>query len=124
MTDRQLSSVDKWENEGGATKPSASSPAGPPARLPRLLHRSTKAAQDTAAGCRARAAADLATAATMDTANGRQKLEHSATTWTARGDLLARLEAGRSTRASRARPEDDPARARHRAVAGALGPAL
>lgn len=98
MTDRQLSRVDNWENEGGATRARSSTGPDVSRRLPRLTHRSTKAAQDTAAGCRARAAADLATAATMDTVNGRQKLEHSASTWSARGDLLARLETGRRTR--------------------------
>ena len=101
MTERQLSSVDNWENEGGSAPRSAAPP--PPSRLrrlPRLSPRTTKAPQDTAAGCRARAAADLVTAATMDTANGRQKLEHSATTWSERGELLTRLEAVRLKRGS------------------------
>ena len=96
MTDRQLSSVDHWENEGGST-PHRSAQA-PTRRLPRLSHGSRKAPQDTAAGCRARAAADLAAAATMDTANSRLKFEHSALVWGARGDLLERFEASRRAR--------------------------
>lgn len=98
MTDRRLASLDGWENEGGATKPRPVT--GPVAgrQLPRLAHRAAKAPENTAAGCRARAAADLATAATMDTANGRRKLEHSALVWDERGDLLARLELGRRRR--------------------------
>lgn len=101
MIDRQLSSVDNWENEGGREASRTTSPGN---RLPRLPHRASKAPHDTAAGCRARAAADLATAATMDTANGRQKLEHSATNWSARGDLLARLERGRLPRTGACKP--------------------
>lgn len=100
MTKYQLPGVERWENEGGATNRPPDAAAGRRALLPRLTHHSTKAAQDTSAGCRARAAADLAAAATMDTANGRLKFEHSAFTWSTRGDLLARLETGRRPRRS------------------------
>ncbi len=48
--------------------------------------------EDTAAGCRDRAAASLAEAAGMDTVNGKTRLEASAATWTSRADLLQRLE--------------------------------
>ena len=97
MTKLRLPAVERWENEGGATNRSPGAAAARRALLPRLNH-STKASQDTAAGCRARAAADLAAAATMDTANGRLKFEHSAFTWSTRGELLARLETGRRRR--------------------------
>lgn len=61
------------------------------ARLPRLA-RPNRQPQDTEAGCRERAAANLAQAATMDTAHGRGRLEHSAASWTTRADLLHRLD--------------------------------
>ena len=60
-------------------------------RMERLPQRG-KQAQDTVAGCRERAAADLARAAAMDTAQRRATLDRSAAAWTARGDLLQRLE--------------------------------
>lgn len=97
MTEHRLPAVERWEDEGGATNRSGGAAAARRPILPRLNH-STKASQDTAAGCRARAAADLAAAATMDTANGRLKFEHSASTWSTRGELLARLEVGRRGR--------------------------
>lgn len=106
MADKILSSVDNWENKGGAVKPRLPMDSGLRPRLPRLSHRSTKASQDTAAGCRARAAADLLTAATMDTENGRLKLEHSAISWTVRGEMLSRLEIGRRTRTGSAKPAE------------------
>ena len=55
--------------------------------------RANKAPQDTEAGCRARAAADFARAAGMDTANGRLRLEHSGASWASRADLIHRLDA-------------------------------
>jgi hypothetical protein len=60
-----------------------------PAQIP---DRAQKAVQDTAAGCYAFAAADLARAALMDTANGRQRLELSASSWTSRAELMQRLD--------------------------------
>lgn len=54
--------------------------------------RATKASADTVAGCTDMAAADIARSLTMDTANGRQRFEHSAAAWTARAGLLGRIE--------------------------------
>lgn len=54
--------------------------------------------QDTAAGCRIRAEADLLLASAADTDNGRRRLAHSAISWTMRGDLLQRLEASHDAR--------------------------
>ncbi|WP_129791875.1 hypothetical protein [Sphingosinicella sp. CPCC 101087] len=51
---------------------------------------SDMAAEVSVAGCNARAAADRSRAATMDTANGRRRLEGSATSWAARAGLLQR----------------------------------
>ena len=55
------------------------------------VRRPVRAGHDTVAGCTARADADLLHAATMDTANGRMRFEHSASTWYARATLLQRL---------------------------------
>lgn len=66
-------------------------------RLPRIS-RPNRQPQDTEAGCRARAAANLEQAATMDTAHGRDRLEHSAASWTTRADLLHRLDASSDAR--------------------------
>ena len=48
--------------------------------------------RDNAAACRERASADLESASERSTANGRRVLESSAASWTARADLLQRLE--------------------------------
>ena len=69
-------------------------------RLPRLA-RPHRQPQDTVAGCRDRASADLAEAEGMDTAHGRTRLEHSAASWTKRGDLLQRLEDSFQARTAR-----------------------
>ena len=61
----------------------------PDARIPA---RTQKAVQDTASGCRDFAAADLARASLMDTANGRRRLENSAMSWTSRALLIQRLD--------------------------------
>ena len=58
----------------------------------------TRRLEDTSAGCRERAAASLVSAAGMDTANGKTRLEASAATWTSRADLLQRLERLNKTR--------------------------
>lgn len=50
--------------------------------------RSNKAPQDTAAGCRLRAEADLLASVSMLTANERIRLETSAASWGARATLL------------------------------------
>lgn len=52
-----------------------------------------KRAEDTSAGCRANAAADLLRAAAMGVEQMRTRMEHSAAVWSARADLLGRLEA-------------------------------
>jgi hypothetical protein len=65
--------------------------------LDRLIQRGRQS-HDTAAGCHSMAAADLLRAGAMDTAMGRAKLEHSAATWTARGDMLHRLSASQDAR--------------------------
>ncbi len=57
----------------------------------RIPSRTQKAVQDTVAGCRELAAADLARAALMDTANGRRRLEWSAQSWTSRAELIQRM---------------------------------
>ena len=44
--------------------------------------------EDTVSGCQDRALADLAIAATMDTANGRLRMERSASSWLARANWL------------------------------------
>ena len=71
--------------------------------------RTKKAPQDTAAGCRIRADADLlATVATL-TANQRVRLERSAATWTARADLLQSLEERFAARQSQeVEPDAEP----------------
>jgi hypothetical protein len=50
------------------------------------------AAEDTAAGCRARAVADLDRSGGMDTQNGRAGFERSAASWNKRADLLQEEE--------------------------------
>jgi hypothetical protein len=47
--------------------------------------------EDTPAGCRAFAAADLGRAAAQNIDRGRSRFEHSAAAWSARADLLERL---------------------------------
>jgi hypothetical protein len=60
-------------------------PARPPART-------SKQPQDTVAGCRGRAAADLLASVAMLTANERRRLETSAASWTARAEMLQRCD--------------------------------
>ena len=59
---------------------------------PRHIVRSGKRAEDTAVGCRANAAADLGRAGAPGGDFMRVRLEHSAAVWSARADLLDRLE--------------------------------
>jgi hypothetical protein len=54
--------------------------------------RHSKRAEDTGAGCRANAAADLARARAPGGNYMRVRLEHSAAVWTERATLLERLE--------------------------------
>jgi len=93
----------RWENEGGATRPSI---IGAEARqnlvahginlsqppLPARKPRSSRLPADTAIGCRHRAAADLLASAAMTTRNGRLRMEASAASWAARAELLQRDE--------------------------------
>ncbi|MEA3031907.1 MAG: hypothetical protein QOJ53_2239 [Sphingomonadales bacterium] len=60
--------------------------------LPRPAVRSGKRLEDTAAGCRANAAADLGRAQAPGGDFMRARLEHSAAVWAERADLLERLE--------------------------------
>ena len=64
-----------------------------------------KAVHDTAAGCRELAAADLARASLMDTANGRRRLESSALSWTSRAALIQGLDDSFEARNAIARAE-------------------
>ena len=88
--------IEDWDNEGGAVRPAAATAAPAVKRGSRAAglppHR--RSPRDTVAGCRDAAEADLMKAAVMDTANGRLRHEHSAAAWTARGDLLQRLDEG------------------------------
>jgi len=59
---------------------------------PRRTVRSGRRNEDTAAGCRANAAADLGRADAPGGDFMRMRLEHSAAVWTERADLLERLE--------------------------------
>ncbi len=52
----------------------------------------TRRAEDTAAGCRALAAADLHRAATLGADPLRWRMEHSAAAWTRRAELLELAE--------------------------------
>ena len=63
-----------------------------PKIVSQIPDRAQKAAQDTVAGCRELAAADLARASLMDTANGRRRLEFSALSWTSRAELIQRMD--------------------------------
>ena len=58
----------------------------------RPMARTNKAPQDTAAGCRSRAEADLLASVSMLTANERIRLETSAASWGARAALLQGLD--------------------------------
>jgi hypothetical protein len=61
--------------------------AAAPALLPRLSM-SAKRPEDTAAGCRANADADLTRAAAPGAQHFRWRFEHSAAAWAARAELL------------------------------------
>jgi len=63
-----------------------------PASAPRPTVRSGKRSEDTAAGCRANAAADLGRARAPGGDFMRGRLEHSAAVWSERADLLERIE--------------------------------
>jgi len=56
--------------------------------------RKTSAKRETAEICRERAAVDLLASVSMLNANQRMRLEHSAASWTARAQMLQRVEDG------------------------------
>jgi hypothetical protein len=73
-----------WISEGSTLNPS-------PGKL-------LKERRDTVQGCRDRATADLLEAVTMATDHSRQMLERSTASWTARSEMLQRVEAGIAAR--------------------------
>ena len=76
-------------------RPAAASSVPPePSGLPRLAGGRQKQPQDTELGCRAFAAANLASAGELVQGWPRARMEHSAAAWTTRAELLHRLEAG------------------------------
>jgi len=80
---------------GAAFDPSEAADAIPSASqetTPKSPARVNRRAEDTGAGCRANAAADLARASAPGGDYMRQRLEHSAAVWTERAGLLERLE--------------------------------
>jgi hypothetical protein len=81
---RRVAARAAWISEGSTLNPS-------PGKL-------LKERRDTAQGCRHRATADLLEAVTMATAHSRQMLERSAASWTARSEMLQRVEAGIAAR--------------------------
>lgn len=108
--------TDEWVNEGGAD---VGPTEAPEKSSPPLRRSSRRSRGDTPEGCRQRAAADLIAAGEMDTANGRLRFEHSAVSWTARADLLQRLEDSSEARriaAAALGPEGAAPPARHRTV--------
>lgn len=77
----------------GAPESKAGLAAMPPLEpAPRAPARHNKRAEDTGAGCRANAAADLARAGAPGGDYMRVRLERSAAVWTERAALLERLE--------------------------------
>lgn len=74
--------------------------------------RTLKQPQDTVAGCRGRAEADLLASVVLSTTNERRRLETSAASWSARADMLQRLEdnhAARKVKAAAAFIDEDEA---------------
>jgi hypothetical protein len=69
--------------------------------------RTQQAVEDTVAGCREMAAADLGRASLMDTTNGRRRMESSAASWTSRAELIQDLDDGFEARQAVARAEWD-----------------
>ena len=84
-----------WDNEGGALR-------APAKAAPRHIVRSGKRVEDTSAGCRANAAADMGRAHAPGGDFMRLRLERSAAVWTERADLLERLERKRPSAAGAA----------------------
>ena len=74
--------LDPLEHAGAASQEPATKSSSRPNRR----------AEDTGAGCRANAAADLLRASAPGGDYMRQRLEHSAAVWTERAGLLERIE--------------------------------
>jgi len=72
---------------------------------PRPTARTIKAPQDTAAGCRLRADADLLASTAMMTANQRIRLEKSSASWTARAAMLQRNDKAAAALKTKIRPD-------------------
>jgi hypothetical protein len=70
----------------------------------RALH---SPAEETVAGCRELAVADLARALLVDTANGRQRLETSAACWTSRAESIQDFQDASEARLAIAKSEWD-----------------
>ena len=70
----------------------------------RPIARTTKAPHDTAAGCRSRAESDLLASVAMINVNERMRMERSAASWTARANLLERLNDGMIARKAAPKP--------------------
>jgi predicted RNA polymerase sigma factor len=64
--------------------------------------RTSKQPQDTVAGCRDRAEADLLASVAVVTANERARLETSAASWSARASMLQRLDDNHEARKAKA----------------------
>ena len=64
-------------------------------------------AEETVAGCRDLATADLARAILMDTANGRKRLEASAASWSRRAESIQDFEDASEARLAIAKAEWD-----------------
>ena len=92
-------------------------------RLPKVQH--NRQPQDTATWCAERAEADRIAAAATDIANVRKRFELSAASWSARAEMLRRIEDGihARTKADRAEwdEEDAPLRAALRGTDGEVG---
>jgi hypothetical protein len=71
----------EWEDEGGSLATAAG-------QTPSLSRRARRAPQDTAEGCHAMAAADMARAALEPAGWARIKFEHSAVAWSRRAEEL------------------------------------
>jgi len=91
-------------------------------RLPKVQH--SRQPQDTADWCVERAEADRIAAAAADNDNVRRRFELSAESWSARADMLRRVESGIRARSAAVRAEwdeeDVPLRAALRGVGGGL----
>jgi predicted RNA polymerase sigma factor len=67
------------------------------------MARGSNRVEDTIAGCRNRAEADLLAAVTVATANERIRFETSAASWSARADMLQRLDDNHEARKDKQR---------------------